>query len=47
MKPIDGYDHLCVSFVLSCVLLLLVFLDLYIFVFADVGFVYMFSLVVD
>ena len=40
MKPIDSYDHLCASFVYSCVLLLVAFLDLYIFVVDGVSFVY-------
>ena len=47
MELIDGYDHLCVSFVHSCVLFLVVMLDSYIFIFGGIGLVYMGSLVVD
>jgi len=46
VELIDGYDHLCMPFVHSCVLLLLVLLDLYIFIFHGVGVVCMCSLVV-
>jgi len=47
LKLINGYDHLCASFVHSYVLLLELLLHWYIFVVSDVGFVYMCTLLVD
>ena len=40
MNSIDGCDHLCVSFVRSCVLLLVTLLDLCIFIVGGVNFLY-------
>ena len=40
MEPIDGYDYLCVPFIRSCVLLLMVLLDLYMFIIGGVGLAY-------
>ena len=42
-----GYGHPCLSFVCSCVLLLVVFLVLHIFVVGGVAYVYMCGSLVD
>ena len=42
-----GYDHLSISIVYSCVLLLVVFLALCIFVVGGVAYVYMCEFLVD
>ena len=47
MVSIDGYDDLCITFMNSCVLLLVVFLVLYLSVVGGVGCVDMCGLVVD
>ena len=47
MESIDGCDHRYVSFLHSCVMLLVPLLDLYVFIFGGVGLVYMCGLVDD
>jgi len=47
VEPINGYDHLCIRFVDGCVLLLVVYLILYLFIISGVNCVYMCGLVVD
>jgi len=47
MELINGCDHLFMPFVYSCVLLLVVFHVLYIFIVGGVGRVYTYGLVVD
>ena len=42
-----GYDHPCISFMHSCVLLLVVFLALCIFVVGGVAYLYMCGILVD
>jgi len=41
VEPIASYNHLCMSFVHRCGLLLMVFMVLHIFIVGDFGCVYM------
>ena len=47
MEPIDGDDYLFILCVHSCVLLLVVFLVLYLFIVGSVGCVYTCGLIID